>query len=134
MKSFKKIVVFDDDDTILNNFKRLFEKKLGVHVDIHSRFDEDKLETIDQGDFVVVDYYLQQDKSHEEIVRKLHKNVECFVLSTSCAFVIESTKNRVVNSAVMKECLNAGANRVCPKDPYVIMDIYSQHDQIRSST
>jgi hypothetical protein len=82
---------------------------------------------------VLIYFYLQSDFYTPEIVKEIKLAFPLlFVLVMSSMFIVESKRVKHINTSIMKECLNSGANRVCPKDIHEICDIIEKHLKIRN--
>jgi DNA-binding NarL/FixJ family response regulator len=131
----KRILILDDDEMILKSFKKYF-KKIAPNNDIvfYDKYDESIYDDIHTFDAGVFDYYFDRNISTPDIIKNLrnvHPNM--FILCCSCMFIISNDKHTHINKEIMKDCLNAGANRVIPKSPSEIVDTLKIHFILRES-
>jgi CheY-like chemotaxis protein len=131
----KTILVLDDNKHVLEVFDKSFEKNTRDNkVITYSKFDEKIYKDVSQYDAIVFDYYFDPTISTLEIIKEIRKNnKDVFVLCCSGMFVVEHGDVKCIDTSAMKECLNAGANRVCPKTTQEVIDILDTHFRVRES-
>ena len=132
----KKVLILDDDKTILQGLKMSLESKApNNQIDTISSYTESFFEYILDYDVAVFDFYFDSAKYTPDVIKEVKKlKPEIFIVCCSGAFVVEHGTVTSIDNNSMKDCLNAGANRVGPKNSEELFEMIDVYFKIKASS
>jgi DNA-binding NarL/FixJ family response regulator len=131
----KTILILDDDVAILKAIVKHFSIKFPNNTyKTFNCFSDVVFEDVKHADVIILDYYFDANIDTINLIKEIKKiNPNIFILSCSGMFVVTCHDAKCVNTSLMKDCLMAGADRVCPKDTMELLEIVDIHFKIKEN-